>query len=229
MTLALSPAQLASYDQDGFLVLPDFVSPEACDNLRRRAEILVAQFEPKGVVSIFSTHEQTRTSDDYFLEPGGRIRFFFEQDAFDECGRLRQSKELSINKIGHALHDLDPVFDRFSRTADLADLVSSVGFEQPLLLQSMYVFKQPNIGGEVSLHQDSTFYIPSRVRFLASGSLSRMQVRTTVAYGLFAAATGSGSNRDSCGRLTAGQDLKSSIVVLGLKKKSFRSRRRRAR
>jgi phytanoyl-CoA hydroxylase len=103
------------------------------------------------------TREQTRTSDDYFLESGDRIRFFFEEDAFDECGELRQSKELSINKIGHALHDLDPVFDSFSRTADIAELVWSLGFERPLLLQSMYVFKQPNIGGEVTLHQDSTF------------------------------------------------------------------------
>ena len=157
MPSALSHAQLASFDRDGFLVLPEFVSAEACDHLRRRADDLVAQFDPRGVVSVFSTREQTRTSDDYFLESGDRIRFFFEEDAFDDAGQLRQRKELSINKIGHALHDLDPVFDRFSRTADIAELVSSLGFSRPLLLQSMYVFKQPNIGGEVNLHQDSTF------------------------------------------------------------------------
>ena len=157
MTAALLPAQLASFNRDGFLVLPEFVSPNACDRLRRRAEELVEQFDPRGIVSVFSTREQTRTTDDYFLQSGDQIRFFFEEDAFDESGNLRQSKELSINKIGHALHDLDPVFDRFSRTADLAELVLSLGFSRPLLLQSMYVFKQPNIGGEVSLHQDSTF------------------------------------------------------------------------
>ena len=157
MTTAPSPAQLASYDRDGFLVLPGFVSPKACDRLRSRAQELVAQFDPQGAVSVFSTREQTRTTDDYFIESGGRIRFFFEEDAFDESGGLRQSKDLSINKIGHALHDLDPVFEGFSRTADIAELVSSLGFERPLLLQSMYVFKQPNIGGEVNLHQDSTF------------------------------------------------------------------------
>ena len=32
-----------------------------------------------------------------------------------------------------------------------------IGFAQPLLLQSMYIFKQPRIGGEVICHQDSTF------------------------------------------------------------------------
>ena len=62
-----------------------------------------------------------------------------------------------INKIGHALHDLDPVFDRFSRTPALAALASDLGFHTPRLIQSMYIFKQPHIGGEVRLHQDATF------------------------------------------------------------------------
>src|SRR5262249_18688501 len=58
---------------------------------------------------------------------------------------------------GHALHDLDPVFDAFSRTSELKELVDDLGIENPLLLQSMYIFKQPNIGGEVTCHQDATF------------------------------------------------------------------------
>src|SRR4051812_41419302 len=153
----LNAEQLACYDRDGFLVLADFVSAEACDRLRARAAELVAEFDPRGVVSIFSTREQTRTSDDYFLTSGDQIRFFFEEDAFDEHGNLRQSKERSINKIGHALHDLDPIFNGFSRTPQLSSLVADLGTRAPLLIQSMYIFKQPNIGGEVTCHQDSTF------------------------------------------------------------------------
>ena len=99
----LTDKQLADYKRDGFLVLDDFVSAEACDELRARAEELVRGFDPSGVRSIFSTHEQTRTSDDYFLESGDKIRFFFEEKAFLPDGTLRQSKEHSINKIGHAL------------------------------------------------------------------------------------------------------------------------------
>ncbi|MGI9419528.1 MAG: phytanoyl-CoA dioxygenase family protein, partial [Geminicoccaceae bacterium] len=92
-----------------------------------------------------------------FLESGDKIRFFFEEEAFDERGELRQAKEASINKVGHALHDLDPVFDRFSRTPALAELVTAIGVRSALLLQSMYIFKQPRIGGEVICHQDATF------------------------------------------------------------------------
>jgi len=154
---AMTPTQLDQYNRDGFLVLEDFVTAEACDALRARAEELVRDFDPTGIVSIFSTREQTRTSDDYFLESGDKIRFFFEENAFNPDGTLKQSKERSINKIGHALHDLDPAFDSFSRMPQLAQLISDLGLTNPLLLQSMYIFKQPRIGGEVTCHQDATF------------------------------------------------------------------------
>ena len=131
--MTLNPDQIAAYDRDGFLVLENFVDQSACDSLRARAEELVRDFDPAGVVSIFSTHEQTRTSDDYFLESGDKIRFFFEENAFLADGGLRQTKERSINKIGHALHDLDPVFDFFSRTAELKQLVSDLDIVDPLL------------------------------------------------------------------------------------------------
>jgi phytanoyl-CoA hydroxylase len=153
----MTPTQLDQYNRDGFLVLEDFVAAEACDALRARAERLVRDFDPAGIVSIFSTREQTRTSDDYFLESGDKIRFFFEENAFNSDGTLKQSKERSINKIGHALHDLDPEFDQFSRTPQIEQLVESLGLINPLLLQSMYIFKQPRIGGEVTCHQDATF------------------------------------------------------------------------
>ena len=153
----LTQRQAESYERDGFLVLEDFVRPSDCAALRARAAELVAEFDPTGVVSIFSTHEQTRTSDEYFLTSGDKVRCFFEEEAFDQAGHLRRSKERSINKIGHALHDLDPVFARFSRTPALAALTRALHVECPLLVQSMYIFKQPGIGGEVTCHQDSTF------------------------------------------------------------------------
>ena len=162
----MNSEQLNRYESQGFLVLSDFVGKAACDSLRARAEELVREFDPRGIISIFSTHEQARTSDNYFLDSGDKIRFFFEENAFNADGSLRQEKEKSINKIGHALHDLDPVFDEFSRRTEIKELVSDLGIDQPLLLQSMYIFKQPNIGGEVTCHQDATFLYTEPLRMV---------------------------------------------------------------
>ncbi len=152
----LSPDQVAAWERDGFLVVPDAIDHGACDALMARAGQIVDEFDPS-TVSIFSTKEQTRTSDEYFMASGDRISCFFEADAFDDDGNLRQSKAQSINKIGHAQHDLDPTFDRFSRQPAIAGVAASIGFDEPRLLQSMYIFKSPRIGGEVTCHQDSTF------------------------------------------------------------------------
>jgi phytanoyl-CoA hydroxylase len=153
----LTEHMLRGYREAGVLVLEGFVPLESCRRLRERALELVAGFDPRSVRHVFSTTRQTQLQDRYFYESGDKIRFFLEHDAFDESGQLRQPKEHSLNKIGHALHDLDPVFDAFSRTPELAAVVGSLGIEEPGIIQSMYIFKPPRIGGEVVCHQDSTY------------------------------------------------------------------------
>ena len=148
---------LDAFERDGVIVLRDFVPVAACKRLRERALELVDAFDAESVRSVFSVTKQTQLNDDYFNDSGDKIRFFFEDGAFDETGSLLQAKEHSLNKMGHAMHDLDPVFDEFSRTPELAAVVDSLGYVDPGLLQSMYIFKPPRIGGEVTCHQDSTF------------------------------------------------------------------------
>ena len=153
----LTEQQLDAFKSAGVFVLEDFVPVKACERLRAQVLKLIDEFDPSTVRSVFSAMEQTQIGDSYFEESGDKIRFFFEKDAFDDDGNLRQSKENSLNKMGHAMHDLDPVFDEFSRTPELAAIVSSLGYDDPIILQSMYIFKPPRIGGEVYCHQDSTF------------------------------------------------------------------------
>lgn len=153
----LTQKNIEDYSEDGFLVIPHFVEAPECEVLRSRAEQLVSEFDPSGLISIFSTNEQNRIIDDYFLNSGDKIRFFFEEDAFLPDGQLKHEKEKSINKIGHALHDLDETFNRFSRSTKIKQIIEDLRITTPLLLQSMYIFKQPGIGGEVHCHQDSTF------------------------------------------------------------------------
>ncbi len=152
----LTDAQKNFYRDQGFLVLPDFRSPAAVRRLIARTQEIIAAFEPAGAPSVFHTGG---SADVEFLASGDKITCFFEEEAFGPDGARRRPQAESINKIGHALHDLDPVFDRFSRGADLAALAADLGLAQPQLRQSMVIFKPPRIGGEVGWHQDASFLI----------------------------------------------------------------------
>ncbi len=154
----LTPDQREQYQRDGYLVIPGFKSAGEIARLRERAAQIVNDFDASATRAIFTTRDQANATDDYFLRSDNTIRCFFEEEAFGPDGQLRQDKSLSINKIGHALHDLDPVFEAFSRDTRLAAVARGLGLREALVWQSMYIFKQPGIGGEVKWHQDATFF-----------------------------------------------------------------------
>jgi phytanoyl-CoA hydroxylase len=155
----LSPAMLEAWERDGYLVLQGYVEAPACDALRARAGELVEAFDPAEARTVFSTRSRAHSADDYFKESGDKIRLFFEEEAIDADANMTVDKSVAINKIGHAMHDLDPVFKAFSHGPKLARSAVDLGLVDPLLLQSMYIFKQPHIGGEVLCHQDGTFLL----------------------------------------------------------------------
>ena len=148
---------LDQFTQDGFVILENFYSKDQCDALMKRGKELSESFNYEGHPSIFQTDDQTRTSDEYFLNSGGNISYFFEKDAFDELGNLKQDLFHSLNKIGHAMHDLDPVFDQFSRSPQLKKLAAELKLDTYVIIQSMLILKHAQIGGVVDIHQDSTF------------------------------------------------------------------------
>ncbi len=154
----LSAEQKQQYQRDGYLVIPGFKSPADIAALRARAARIVDEFDPASASGIFTTKEQEKNADEYFLRSDNTIRCFFEEEAFGPDGQLKQAKDLSINKIGHAMHDLDPVFRAFSADPRLQQVAHDLGLEQPQVWQSMYIFKQPGIGGEVRWHQDATYF-----------------------------------------------------------------------
>lgn len=146
-----------SFARDGFLILENLISDGTCTRLIERMGEIVDDMDPAADAAIFSTRDSPQSGERYFFESARQIRFFFEEGAHDSDGRLKGDFRRSINKVGHALHDLDPEFNRFSRQENFASIVEGLAIAEPLLLQSMYIFKPPRIGGEVQYHQDATY------------------------------------------------------------------------
>ncbi len=154
----LSPADIARYHDQGFLVLPGFHDAAALAAVRDRSLAIVDSFDAEHEAAMFSSSERALTSDAALIASGSGVHCFFETEAFGADGRLNRDKRLAVNKIGHAMHDLDPVFNRFFRDPRGAAICLALGLQQPLLWQSQVIFKPPGIGGEVRWHQDASFF-----------------------------------------------------------------------
>ena len=157
--LPLNKEMLNFWNDNGYLIIEDFKTLQECDELIQRSKELIEEQDFNNQQSVFDTVSQSHNDDNYFLESGDKIRFFFEEKANLDEENVKTNKQYIVNKIGHALHDLDDKFIAFSKNDQLDQIAKAVGFQNPLLLQSMYIFKQPKIGGEVVCHQDSTFLI----------------------------------------------------------------------
>lgn len=157
----LNQNQIDDFHESGFVVLPGFKSKAEVDALKVAALDLVRRHDFSAYKAVFSTGDELQKSNAYhqfFLASANSVRCFFEDGALDDSGELLVARERAINKIGHALHDLEKEFIAFSHGEKLAQLANDIELSRPQIWQSMYIFKQPHIGAEVNWHQDSGFF-----------------------------------------------------------------------
>jgi phytanoyl-CoA hydroxylase len=155
----LSGQQIEQFKRDGFLVIPDAFEPHSIAGLREAATEIVADFDLDRHRTVFTTTDRDSGRDDYFFDSAERVSCFLEEGALTAEGELNCSREVAINKIGHALHDKIPEFTSFCRQDVIGQALRDLGYQDPVLWQTMYIFKQPHIGGEVRWHQDASYLI----------------------------------------------------------------------
>ncbi len=166
----LSEEQIKSFRRDGFLLVPDFISESHVKSLLAHIHILLESFSLEHhPMTRFTTGSRSdhkgenrddnhkHVGDEYFLQSSDKIHYFFEPSALSPTNTLLTPKHASINKIGHALHVLDPLFHAPTINTTTATIVTQLGYRDPRVLQSMVICKQPEIGGAVPGHRDDTF------------------------------------------------------------------------
>lgn len=154
-----------SYREQGFAVVEGALTRDACSGLLEAARRLVAAHDFDADREVFRTDDRDAGRDEAFFTSAREVRGFLEADALDEVGELVVPREQAVNKIGHALHDLVPEVRALARSELVAQAFSLAGLTDALLVQSMLIFKQPGIGGEVRWHQDASYLrsTPQRV------------------------------------------------------------------
>ncbi|KAJ2308746.1 hypothetical protein IWW55_000249 [Coemansia sp. RSA 2706] len=154
----ISTAQLESFAQDGCVVIENFLDPAEVATLRRRIATLLSEFNPaEHPLTLFPTANDSQLSaDQYFFDSSTKASYFLEHDTVVN-GQLVVEPAKAVNKIGHGLHIVDPVFQQITHSRRTQEIAQQLGFRDPRALQSMVICKQPAIGGAVPMHQDSTF------------------------------------------------------------------------
>lgn len=147
------------YNAKGYVVLEDFISPEEVEELKAAGAKLCQDAAEDDARVVFASVNRNMKmyQDRYFIDSGDKVRYFYEKDALDENNQLKVPQEISLNKVGHALHTEVPAFQKISFSERVKEACWQLNMEKPAIPQSMYIYKNPGVGGEVIPHQDGTF------------------------------------------------------------------------
>mmetsp|Transcript_3535 Transcript_3535/g.7024 ORF Transcript_3535/g.7024 Transcript_3535/m.7024 type:complete len:398 (-) Transcript_3535:241-1434(-) len=169
--------QCRFFDQHGFLYIPNFASRDEVHSMKTSmANLVQNEWNPDDPSSphsmqVFRTDQkqiEAQGRSDYFLDSATKIHYFAEKDALDDGegnhdeAKLKpeyrsENKIAALNKAGHGMHIVPGPFRDYTQSSKIFNLLRELGWTHPVVPQSMYIFKQGKIGGEVTSHQDSTF------------------------------------------------------------------------
>jgi phytanoyl-CoA hydroxylase len=128
--------------KDGFVNIPQLFSHDRIDELRDEMSRLINNSSEdereRAKWAIFSTKKQIENlskNTDYFLDSGANISYFFEEDCVDEDGNLSAPMDQALNKVGHAMHDLNSKFESFCYSDEIKSICNKVfEYQAPILV-----------------------------------------------------------------------------------------------
>ncbi len=130
----LTEDQKSHYHSQGYLVLEKAIAIEDIEQLKAAALEIVDNFDIDNHRTVFKTSDRDSGRDDYFFNSAENIHCFLEEDALDEEGNLLKPARLAINKIGHAMHDLNPSFKAFCQLPIFGRILRDIAYQTPAAL-----------------------------------------------------------------------------------------------
>jgi len=144
-----------NFNENGIGLVKGFASKDECKVMIEKMKEIINNTDMKEHIG--EKFECSNARNNYFMTSGDKIRFFFDPNAYDKDGNLIDEPYKTLNKVGHALHMEPGPFQDIVTCDRTKKLLKALGYDQVSIPQSMYIFKQANVGSEVTPHQDSTF------------------------------------------------------------------------
>ena len=138
--MILTQDQIKKFETDGFLVITNFLTAETCDILKHESDDLLKTSLANNTASVFSNDLE---SYQYMFESESKIHHFMDSDG------------KTVNKLGHAVHKNEE-FHQITFSEPIRQIAKSLDFVEPIVLQSMVIFKFPG-AEELGIHRDETF------------------------------------------------------------------------
>lgn len=137
MPSTLSDEQLRQFREEGYLVIPDLLSPQEVQKTREGFTRLISEAGPEG------------------KHPSGLIVNY--EKSFDLTGKTAEQREIGLRKLQNFAERDAKFWDqvRHPRITALLDDVLGPGAQ---LLQSMALVKPPEIGVAKDWHQDVAYF-----------------------------------------------------------------------
>jgi len=147
-----------SYEEKGYGVIKNFLASDEVERMRREARRLISEESRKDANKLQIFGNEINMKSKYFLNSSDKICYFFEKNAVDlQTLELKLPEESSLAKIAHALHSLNPIFREITTSQKVKDVYRAIGYDDPTVVQSMVIFKNPKVGGAYTPHQDASF------------------------------------------------------------------------
>ena len=105
------------------------IPKEDCDRIKQYTIDLVNRTNIQEQKMYFvANNKTTKFKGMNFLETGSKIGYLLEMTAIDENENLIVPKIDALNKIGHAQHDCDPEFKKFSYRKEIKSILKDLDY-----------------------------------------------------------------------------------------------------